>query len=416
MRNTRSGIVAPLLTLVAALLWCGMSAANGQVNQTSPHEPYTMKGFFVRGDLRVPSQIGVPGQTADMGPVIFQEIAPCRVISTFTADQYPAQWGGLSFSPFEQRIYAVTGVLAEGNFVNPCSGQIPDTARALGIRMLISNPDAQGSVFTAPAYMTYGIPWVDSTKKMHTLDFQAGDNIMEEGGVMVGDRTIALQVTNATTDLAVEVLGYFVADTLLQNGLVGPQGPQGVPGESGAQGPAGPTGPAGVTGSQGELGPAGPTGPAGADGPAGPAGPAGAPGPQGELGPAGPTGPAGTEGPAGPVGPAGPTGPAGSEGSTGPQGLQGPMGPPGPQGPQGPAGAGVRLATGTGTFPGGSEQPVIFCGQNVTSVHVAFCNYTEEGSSGNTCSAWVVGNCVYVSGSPQKTYRWSVFSLVVPNP
>lgn len=61
-------------------------------------------------------------------------------------------------------------------------------------------------------------------------------------------------------------------------GTVGPQGPQGLQGESGpagAQGPRGDVGPAGAQGPQGE------TGPAGAQGPRGEVGPAGAPGSSG---------------------------------------------------------------------------------------------------------------------------------------
>lgn len=61
----------------------------------------------------------------------------------------------------------------------------------------------------------------------------------------------------------------------VQNEQVGPQGPAGPKGETGAQGPAGPKGetgpqgPAGPKGDPGEIGPAGPTGKTGAQGPAG---------------------------------------------------------------------------------------------------------------------------------------------------
>ena len=61
----------------------------------------------------------------------------------------------------------------------------------------------------------------------------------------------------------------------VQNEQVGPQGPAGPKGETGAQGPAGPKGetgpqgPAGPKGDPGETGPAGQTGKTGEQGPAG---------------------------------------------------------------------------------------------------------------------------------------------------
>lgn len=169
---------------------------------------------------------------------------------------------------------------------------------------------------------------------------------------------------------------------------IGPQGPRGFPGPTGARGPRGatgdtgatgatgiqgPTGPAGATGAQGLIGPTGatgpqglsptgPTGPSGATGAQGPTGPAGATGAQG-VGPTGPTGPVGAtgaQGPAGPAGPSGfgpqgPTGATGAIGATGPvgavgadgergaPGATGPLGPTGAIGPTGPAGSGANL-------------------------------------------------------------------------
>ena len=126
--------------------------------------------------------------------------------------------------------------------------------------------------------------------------------------------------------------------------VVGPAGPQGPKGDTGAQGPTGPTGLKGDTGAQGLRGPAGsqgergftgPAGPQGLQGFQGPAGPKGDTGAQGLRGPAGPQGERGLQGPAGAKGDPGTTG---LQGQTGDQGIQGPQGPAGPLGPQGPAG------------------------------------------------------------------------------
>ncbi len=78
--------------------------------------------------------------------------------------------------------------------------------------------------------------------------------------------------------------GLLQFDPAGMHGLVGPQGPQGIPGSQGLVGATGPQGLQGVPGSQGAEGATGPQGPPGVPGPQGPAG---AIGPQGPQGPAG---------------------------------------------------------------------------------------------------------------------------------
>lgn len=82
--------------------------------------------------------------------------------------------------------------------------------------------------------------------------------------------------------------------------ILGPTGPTGPMGISGATGPTGPTGASGVTGPTGASGITGPTGPTGATGVTGPTGPTGT---TGVTGPTGETGPTGIMGPTGPTGP-----------------------------------------------------------------------------------------------------------------
>ena len=123
--------------------------------------------------------------------------------------------------------------------------------------------------------------------------------------------------------------------------LIGPQGPQGVKGDTGAQGPKGEKGDTGVQGPKGDTGAQGPKGEkgdTGAQGPQGIQGEIGPQGPQGIQGEIGPQGPRGPEGPQGPQGPQGIQGEIGSQGPRGPEGPQGPQGPQGPVGPQGPSG------------------------------------------------------------------------------
>jgi hypothetical protein len=98
-------------------------------------------------------------------------------------------------------------------------------------------------------------------------------------------------------------------------GLTGPQGPQGLKGDTGATGPQGPQGPQGLTGPAGAVGPQGPQGLTGPAGAVGPQGPQGLKGDTGDTGPQGPTGATGPQGPTGATGPQGPQGPAGADGS-----------------------------------------------------------------------------------------------------
>ena len=130
------------------------------------------------------------------------------------------------------------------------------------------------------------------------------------------------------------------AETVIELGQTGPQGPAGPQGATGPTGPQGPTGPTGATGPKGDTGATGPQGPTGATGPApahqwsgtslrffngstwgayvnlkGATGATGATGAKGDTGATGPTGPQGPAGPTGPTGATGPQGPAGADGS-----------------------------------------------------------------------------------------------------
>ena len=69
--------------------------------------------------------------------------------------------------------------------------------------------------------------------------------------------------------------------------LIGPQGPQGIPGPEGQRGPQGEPGRQGPKGESGSPGPEGKQGPKGETGNPGPQGPEGKPGPQGNIGPTG---------------------------------------------------------------------------------------------------------------------------------
>ncbi len=200
-----------LLAVCGVLLAALISGAAFAQSTTAPHNPYTIQGFFVRGEL----QVGIPEPfgaiVQDMGPVIFQEIAPCTLVSTLEADNYAALWGGPKFGPFESRTYKAVGALSIDNFVNPCSGRIPATAKALALRVHAVNPSGPG---------TFALSWGNLAPNagLKALDFAPttdGVAPMEEAGVMLNPQgTFTLAVNDTATDAVVEVTGYFLRDTL----------------------------------------------------------------------------------------------------------------------------------------------------------------------------------------------------------
>lgn len=234
-------------------------------------------------------------------------------------------------------------------------------------------------------------------------EFKIGKRLLASGsscssacntGCSTGDGNVCAMVCNATPVINVEIQGSG------PQGVPGPQGPKGEPGDVGPAGPQGEPGPAGEPGKDGAPGPAGESGPEGPQGPAGQPGEDGfsptvqtqaisngtkviitdASGPhefnvlngkdggeaatpvigengnwfingqdtgkpsRGEQGPAGQDGAQGPQGEIGPQGPkgdpgeTGPQGPAGTDGEQGPPGEKGEKGDTGPQGPAGEKG------------------------------------------------------------------------------
>jgi len=361
-----------LLTIGIALIAVAAGA------QTPGHSTFTVPGIQVRTALSVPVP-GVSGSMAPMRAAVFQEIAPCRLVSTLDADAYGTAWGGPKLAANDSRIFAAAGTLSLGGWTNPCSGKVPFGVPAIAVRVTVSNADSDGTLYLAPSNWAAiaGLPIVQ---------FKQGTTTVEEGGVMLDADSFVAESWQASADLQIDILGYFLADKLQQEAMQpGPKGDKGDPG------------PAGETGSMGAQGPAGATGPQGEPGPAG------AVGPQGLAGPTGPQGPIGETGAQGPQGAAGPIG------ATGPQGLQGPAGPQGPQGEQGPPG------------PGGPYVSAAYClgqGENSLTVQNSAVHVTSAilvtvtgPSLGNTISVAAQGEgWVTISGKPATCFRIVVFN------
>lgn len=350
--------------------------------------PLTIPGVHVHTTLSIPT----PNGARTMPPASFQEIEPCKFVSTLAADHYPSPWGGPAFGPNEQRMYAVSGPMQVEGFTNPCFGRIPDTAAAVAVRVTTSNGQGTGrlNAFNPEHWNPTRMPITDFTPEAGKID---------EAGVMVGSGMIGIESQNAGTDLVLEVLGYFIEDP----SATGPAGPAGAAGPTGPQGPQGLQGEQGVAGAQGEVGPIGPTG---------------AQGPQGEAGATGATGAAGATGPQGEPGPRGATGATGAAGAQGAQGPMGPAGPTGPTGATGPkgdpgnSGVDIHLSESYRTFPPGGQ--ITIFDANVKPTSIILLNYVNT-SNGNAIAIVSQSNGSFVaSGSSGKDFKYVIFNTVTP--
>ena len=169
---------SPTLFLMV-LAFCAISAfAEDPRSKKDTHEPMTFLGFRVRSNIAVPMP-GIWGtHVVSMGPALFQEIPPCKFISTLEADQYPAPWGGPAFIIDESRSYEVSGELRNGDFRNPCSYVIPSNALAVSARVYVVSADGDGTIYLAPR------TWAPAAG-LPILAFHNGDSVVEEGAMMV---------------------------------------------------------------------------------------------------------------------------------------------------------------------------------------------------------------------------------------
>src|SRR5688572_26229434 len=135
--TTTESTINRFFNLVAATILIAMAAVNANAADAAAansrelkiHNPYTVLGVQVRTHLlpqEMSSAYSVMEVNEAYGHTLFQEIVPCRFISTLDADQYPDRWGGLPFQINETRSYFGSGVMVEGLFVNPCSERIPN--------------------------------------------------------------------------------------------------------------------------------------------------------------------------------------------------------------------------------------------------------------------------------------------------
>ena len=420
------------------------------------HNPYTVIGMQVRSNL-LPETPGAMGE--DIGPLVFQEIIPCRFVSTLEKDNYDDPWGGKDFQIMEARTYFPKGILLSAKgWENPCSEHVPMDSVAVALRLMSHSAPGEGAVYLAPAstYRTQNVP---------ALWFQGGQDEMREANVVLRNDAFTLTV-DQSTHLTVDIIGYFKKDPngygakgdKGDNGDRGEKGEKGDRGEAGAQGSKGDKGDRGDAGAQGlngergdkgEKGDAGAQGLNGERGDKGDKGDAGAQGLQGDRGEKGDKGDAGAQGLQGDRGEKGDKGEAGAQGlqgdrgekgdkgdagaqglngergdkgdkgekgdngdqgTAGAQGEQGPQGPQGPKGDKGDPGTGV-VGTIGGPYmfpPGGS---ITITDANVTTNSFIILTYVEV-SNGNALAVESVSNGSFVaSGSPNKWFKYIVLTV-----
>ena len=449
-------------TFTSLMLAVGMSIAAVSANAADPvipttHNPYTVLGVQLRSVLLADAADG--SSAISLGPAIFQEIVPCRFISTLDADKYPVEWGGPALSPNESRTYRPVGELVSGSFTNPCSNLIPQESLAVAARVWATGTKSTKSVGNTVVWLTPGHD-VASPDHLSKIALRPGEESMNEASVVLKDHMFTITAQTGGADLQVDIIGYFIADPYLN----GAQGPKGDTGATGAQGPAGPAGAQGekgadgaqgakgdkgdkgdngaqglqgekgekgdrgeqglqgiqgekgaqgIQGEKGDRGEQGLKGDKGADGAQGAKGDKGADGAQGlkgDKGDKGDTGAQGQKGDKGDKGDTGVQGLKGDKGDTGATGAQGPVGPMGPQGLQGPPGQN-----------GGPYVSSVNCiaqGQNSVTMNNSAVHETSAilatvigRSLGNVLSILSQGEgWVTVSGKPATCFRLVVFN------
>jgi len=436
-----------------------MSAQFANAAEPKPHNPYTVLGVQLRGALLADQADGASAVT--LGPVVFQEIVPCRFISTLEADHYPSGWGGPAFAPNESRSYRPTGELAVANWTNPCSEQIPVQALAIAARISVSASTPRSASY-APAsiWLTPG-NGAPPDNKLSKIVLREDQRTMAEASVVLHGQMFTMTMQYADSDVVLDIIGYFLPDSFGRGdkgdkGDVGPAGPAGANGAAGAQGPKGDNGAQGIqgangdkgdvgaqgvkgdkgdtgavgakgdkgdTGAQGIQGAQGDTGAQGIQGVKGDTGAQGIQGEKGDVGSQGPKGDTGAQGiqgekgEKGDIGSQGPKGDKGDKGDQGPQGLIGPQGPMGPMGPAGPEGPqGPKGNDGVGAYVSGvncigqGDSSITFSNSAV-HVNSAILVTVTGRSLGNTISVLSQREgSVTISGKPATCFRYVIFN------
>lgn len=225
-----------VIVIVATFALAGTVSA-----QTEKHNPYTVRGHQIRTIL-LPEESASAYSTLEVAaanaPTLFQEMVPCRFVSTLDADQYPVKWGGQPFQVNESRVYDPIGYLVEGDFRNPCSELIPENSVAVALRISSYKPDGNGSVYLAPSNAP--------TYNRAALVFKQGYDTLQESNVILNNKSFVVSVADQPTELTIDIIGFFIPDEDFVGG--------GGKGEKGDQGPQGPQGPQGERGLQGERG------------------------------------------------------------------------------------------------------------------------------------------------------------------
>ena len=395
------------ITSILITLALTLSAPFAAAAEPATHNPYTVLGVQLRAALIADASDGASAVT--VGPAVFQEIVPCRLISTLEADHYSPLWGRPSFAPNESRSYRSTGELVDGAWTNPCSEQIPVTALAIAARVWAVGPATD----TAVVWVTPGNNGTPDS--MSKVVLREGERTAAEATFVLRNHMFTVTSQLGSADLVVDVIGYFLPDTWGRGekgdkgdaGAIGPQGPKGDAGAPGERGADGAAGAQGLKGEKGDKGDVGPAGPAGATGAQGLKGDAGAQGERGADGAAGAQGLKGDKGERGEAGAQGLKGDKGDKGERGEQGATGSIGPMGPQGPQGPAGGPYVSAM---NCLGQGENSITI--QN-SAVHVnSAIMVTVTGRSlGNIISVLAQGEgWLTISGKPATCFRYVVFN------
>lgn len=191
---------------------------------------------FSLGERILKPSLGSPAAVGSSAPLAFVAITPCRVVDTRIGGGQVGAFGPPALAAGQARVIPIP--------VHPCG--IPSSA-AYSLNFTVVPPGGIG----------YFAAWADDKAWPGTsvLNVTTAGEVKSNAAIIAAGGAGGIQVLSTnTTELIVDVNGYY---------SLAPAGPQGPQGQTGPQGSIGPQGPVGPQGAQGPVGPTGPQGPAG---------------------------------------------------------------------------------------------------------------------------------------------------------
>ena len=105
--NSKSKTVQQIIRTIVAVTLTAVFTSAAVAGEKTPHNPYTYLGMQIRTHL-LPTTPGANGES--LGPLVFQEIVPCRFVSTLVRGIVVCEGGEL----LDRQIPTPRGIMPGG--------------------------------------------------------------------------------------------------------------------------------------------------------------------------------------------------------------------------------------------------------------------------------------------------------------